>query len=128
MDLEEFYAADERRRHSEELEFGREWRDEHGRCEVSWVEATGEVYVMREPRAALEVGLFGDEYTDDVPVQQLAIEIIGVVEGRAAIQSAMHGWETAMPGENGIAWVRGRVANAAAEANDPPATPSDDLP
>ena len=31
MDIEEFYAADERRRHSAELEFGRDWSDAGGR-------------------------------------------------------------------------------------------------
>ena len=128
MDLEQFYAADERRRHSEELEFGRDWSDEHGRCEVSWVEATSEVYLMSEPRAALLTGLFSDEYTSEVPVQQLAVEILGVVAGRAAIEAVMSGWQEAMPGENSIAWVRDRLANAASEANDPPAEPSDDLP
>ena len=28
MDLEAFYSADERRRHSAELEFGRDWHEE----------------------------------------------------------------------------------------------------
>ena len=128
MDLEQFYAADERRRHSEELEFGRDWSDENARCEVSWVEATGELYVMREPRAALLTGLFSDEYTSDVPVEQLTVDVLGVVDGRAAIQAVMSGWEDAMPGENSIAWVRERVAHAATETHDPPASPSDDMP
>ena len=38
MDIEEFYAADERRRKSAELEFGRDWNDENGRCGVSWID------------------------------------------------------------------------------------------
>src|SRR5262245_5363555 len=102
MDLEQFYAANERRRHSEELEFGRDWTDEHGRCEVSWVEDTGEVYLMTEPRAALITGLFSDEYADDVPVQQLVVEVLGVVTGRAAVQAVMSGWENEMPKPNSI--------------------------
>ena len=53
MDIEDFYSADERRRKSAELEFGTDWSDQNGRCEVSWVEDTGEVYVMREPVAAV---------------------------------------------------------------------------
>ena len=43
MDLEEFYAADERRRKSAELEFGTDWHDENGRCAVSWIEDTSEI-------------------------------------------------------------------------------------
>ena len=56
MDIEEFYSADERRRHSAELEFGRDWNDDTGRCGVSWVADTGELYLMREPNA----GVWGD--------------------------------------------------------------------
>ena len=53
MDIEEFYAADERRRRSAELEFGRDWHDENGRCAVSWIEDTGELYLMREPSSGV---------------------------------------------------------------------------
>ena len=34
----------------------------------------------------------------------------------------------AMAADGGLAWVRERIANAASEMNDPPASPSDDLP
>ena len=60
MDIEAFYAEDERRRHSAELEFGRDWQRRGGRCEVSWVEDTGELYVMREPNAAVTGSGAGD--------------------------------------------------------------------
>ena len=33
-----------------------------------------------------------------------------------------------MAADGGLAWVRERIANAASEMNDPPASPSDDLP
>ena len=56
MDLEQFYNEDPRRRHSEELEFGRDWTDGDNRCEISWVEETGELYAMLEP----EVGYAAD--------------------------------------------------------------------
>ena len=129
MDLEEFYNADPRRRHSEELEFGREWSDDFGgRCEISWVEATGEVYAMREPNAQIIDDYVGGKHVVGVSDDDLLIEVLGVVAGRDAIAAVMSGWEAAMPGEDSLAWVKRRVENAASELSDPPATPSDDMP
>ena len=128
MDLEQFYEADPRRRQSEEMEFGNEWTNGEGRFGVSWVEATGEVYVMAEPLGRLDDGgTFGVEWVEATPDAALEVEILGVVPGRDAIQSVMSGWQEAME-EDSIDWVRQRVANAAAELGDPPATPSRDLP
>ncbi|HEV7524576.1 MAG TPA: hypothetical protein VGP92_06400 [Acidimicrobiia bacterium] len=129
MNLEQFYDADPRRRHSEELEFGSDWRYRGARTQVSWVEETGEVYVMRDPLGHLETELFGEESVDPVGVDELTVEVIGTVAGPDAIRAVMSGWEKAMPsGDDGIAWVRDRIANAATELNDPPASPSRDLP
>ncbi len=56
MDIEEFYDADPRRRESDEIEFGREWKDANGmRTELSWVAATGELYAMAEPAGSVEM-------------------------------------------------------------------------
>jgi hypothetical protein len=40
----------------------------------------------------------------------------------------MSGWEEAMRGPDGAAWLRDRVAYAAEHAHDTPAAPSDSLP
>ncbi len=128
MDIEQFYDADPRRRHSEELEFGREWRDAGKRVEISWVADTGEVYSMTEPRAGMVSGIFGDEYVSDVPDESLVVEVLGVVAGRDAIEAVMSGWQDAMTGDDSVAWVRQRVAQAATELQDPPGAPSHDFP
>jgi hypothetical protein len=128
VDLEQFYNEDPRRRHSEELEFGREWTTHGGRCEVSWIEATGEVYAMVEPTAQYWADGLGGTHKGAMETSDLVVELIGVVPGRPAIESVMSGWEQAMPGEDSLNWVRQRVANAASELGDPPATPSDDMP
>ena len=128
MDIEEFYAADERRRQSAELEFGRDWNDENGRCAVSWVEDTGELYLMREPGAGVLGDAFGDMRARAVSEHALGVEVLGVVPGRSAIEAVMSGWEQAMPKPDGVAWLRDRVAHAAEHAHDTPATPSDVLP
>jgi len=128
MDIEDFYSADERRRKSAELEFGTEWSDQNGRCVVSWVEDTGEVYVMREPLAAVTGSGAGDLELVSMPEDALGVEVLGVVMGRSAIEGVMSGWEQKMRQLDGLVWLRDRVDNAAAYAHDTPATPSDELP
>ena len=128
MDLEAFYAEDERRRHSAELEFGRDWQDAGNRGGVSWVEDTGELYVMLEPSGAVVGDAFGDMVVRGVSEHQLGVELLGVVSGRDAIEAVMSGWESAMRRPDGLAWLRDRVAHAAEHAHDAPARPSQVLP
>jgi hypothetical protein len=128
MDIEEFYAADERRRKSTELEFGRDWNDGTGRSGVSWVEDTGEVYVMREPTAAVTGSGAGDIELVPMSDDGLVVEVLGVVMGRPAVEGVMSGWEKKMGSADGIAWLRDRIEHAADHAGDAPAAPSDELP
>jgi hypothetical protein len=128
MDIEEFYAADERRRHSAELEFGRDWSDAGRRCEVSWVEDTGELYVMREPDGGVVGDAFGDMVVRHVSEHDLGVEILGVIPGRDAISAVMSGWEQQMLKPDGMAWLRDRVDTADEHLRDAPATPSEVLP
>ena len=128
MDIEGFYAEDERRRHSSELEFGRDWQDVDGRCEVSWVEDTGELYLMREPTAAVTGSGAGDLELMPMAEEGLVVEVLGVITGRDTIASVMSGWEDAMPRPDGVVWLRDRVDHAGEHAHDTPATPSDSLP
>ena len=128
MDIEEFYAADERRRHSAELEFGRDWGSPGGRSGVSWIEDTGELYLMNEPSGGVTGTGAGDLEVLHVSERDLGVEVLGVVTGRSAIESVMSGWEDAMKRPDGVAWLRDRVQNAAAHTGDAPATPSEELP
>jgi hypothetical protein len=128
MDIEEFYAADERRRHSAELEFGRDWTDAGMRCEVSWVADTGELYLMREPATTVVGDAFGDMRVLNVSEHDLGVEILGVVTGRDAISAVMSGWEVQMTKPDGIAWLRDRVDTADEHLQDAPARPSEELP
>jgi hypothetical protein len=128
MDIEEFYAADERRRQSAELEFGSDWHDENGRCAVSWIEDTGELYLMREPDSGVWGDAFGDMRARGVSEHALGVEVLGVVPGRAAVEAVMSGWEQTMPEPDGVAWLRDRAQHPADHLYDTPATPSDVLP
>jgi hypothetical protein len=128
MDIEEFYSQDERRRRSSELEFGRDWNDDGNRAGVSWVEDTGEVYVMLEPSAGVWGDGAGDLRARPVSEHALGVEVLGVVAGRDAVQAVMSGWEQSMPQADGLAWLRDRIAHSSEHANDAPGTPSEVLP
>jgi hypothetical protein len=99
MDIEEFYDQDPRRRASDETEFGREWSEDDRRFEISWIADTGEVYVMAEPYSRRAIS-----------TESVTVEVLGVIEGRDAINSALAGWREAMAKPNSLAWVRERVA------------------
>src|SRR5262245_40526544 len=101
MDIEEFYDQDPRRRASDEIEFGREWSENDRRFEVSWVADTGELYVMAEPYSRHEIS-----------TESVTVEVLGVINGRDAINSALAGWREAMAEPNSLGWVRERLAGA----------------
>jgi hypothetical protein len=112
MDIEEFYDADERRRESEEIEFGREWSDASGmRTELSWVVDTGELYAMAEPAESVEMDPFGDTRVDDLPTELVTVEILGTIGTEDEVGQLLTGWEDAMgKGPNSLQWVRDRLA------------------
>jgi hypothetical protein len=58
--LEAFYAADGRRRHSRERDFGRRWRGRRGATyRAAWVQETGEFYVVRHGHPTTGGGTVG---------------------------------------------------------------------
>ena len=86
MDIESFYEQNEARRESAEFEFGSEWTDAaDNEYELSWVEATGELYLMVEPDALVTEDIFGDFLVSDEPVNDLTVVVIAKVRlpGRA---------------------------------------------
>ena len=129
VDIEEFYDEDPRRRTSNEVEYGQDWLDANGlRYEVSWVEDTGELYLMREPDGGVVGDAFGDMVVRHVSEHDLGVEIVGVIQGRDAISAVMSGWEQQMPKPDGIAWLRDRIDTADEHLQDVPAVPSEELP
>src|SRR5580704_3225813 len=111
MDIEEFYDANPKRRASEEFEFGRDWSNvDGGRCELSWVQDTGELYVMAEPAPGIIPDTLGGEFLTKIPTQAMTVEVLGVVATRERVDQVLAGWADAMPAPNSIAWVRSRLA------------------
>ena len=101
MDIEEFYDANELRRQSAEFEFGENWTDDLGRVhELSWVETTGELYLMGTPNEVVGVApVDGELYP------ALAVTVLGTVASHGQVEATLVGWETAMDGPNSIAWL-----------------------
>jgi hypothetical protein len=113
MDIEEFYEADPARRSSEEFGYGRDWTDpDGGRCEMLWIQATGELYTMREPTEPILADPFGDTVVPSVPSNLLIVEVLAEVKTRAEVDQLLEGWETAMTAPGSLAWVRDRLAKA----------------
>lgn len=110
MDIEEFYAQDERRRRSAEIELGTDWHDTDGaRYELSWVADTGELYVMREPDVPMTEDPFGDVYRSNVPVGEITVAVVGWIPEQGAVEEVLRGWEEAMAGPNSVAWIAERL-------------------
>lgn len=106
MDIESFYEQNEARRESAEFEFGGEWTDSaDNEYELSWVEATGELYLMVEPDALVTEDMFGDFLVSTEPVNDLTVVVIGKVPSLAALEDLIEGWEEAMLEENSLAWL-----------------------
>jgi hypothetical protein len=111
MDIEEFYAEDERRRRSDEVEFGTDWADGEGtHYELSWVADTGELYVMREALVRMAEDPFGDLFNASVPTDELSVAVVGWIPQRQDVEGVLSGWQEAMAAPDGIGWLTGRLA------------------
>jgi hypothetical protein len=109
MDIESFYEQNEARRESAEFEFGSEWTDaSENEYELSWVEATGELYLMVEPEAIVNEDIFGDFLVSDEEISDLTVVVIGKAATLAALEDTLQGWEDAMLDENSLEWLYGR--------------------
>lgn len=117
MNIEEFYDADPRRRASKEIELGSEWQDGHGNTyELTYVEDTGELYVMQEPAAKEREDFLGDVYFPNDPTyaRRLGVTIIAHIESVDLLHRILDGWEEAMQSGK-VDWLaeRLRVAGVA---------------
>ena len=110
MDIEEFYDQDPRRRASEELQFGRDWHDAHGRrYELNWVEDTGELYVMQDDPPMVWADPFGDVVSMPVEPDDLGVRVLAVVADRAKVEELLDGWEPAMAASDSVSWLTDRL-------------------
>lgn len=91
--IDAYYAQDDRRRFSGEVDFGVIWREGDEpwpNYRVSWIEATGDIYAV----------CFGGP-------NKRRIEHLGNVERRDAIEALLEGWAEIEPPT--LDWVRERL-------------------
>jgi hypothetical protein len=113
VNIEEFYAQDERRRASTEVELGRDWRDAAGvRYELCWVQDTGELYLMREPVPTLYEDPLGDFDVDSADLDELQVSVLGIVASKERVEEALVGWPEAMAQPEGVEWLAERLRTA----------------
>ena len=113
MNIEEFYAQDERRRASAEVEFGRDWKDAKGvRYELAWVADTGELYTMREPVVGVYEDPLGDIIVDSEDLEGLVVRLLGIVTSHERVEVILVGWPDAMSEPEGVEWIVGRLKAA----------------
>jgi hypothetical protein len=112
LTIDDFYAANEDRRNSAEFEFGDSWSDASGNeYELSWVEATGELYLMLEPEAQVGVDAFGDFWVGE-GAEGLNVVVVGKFSDHDAVVAALDGWEENMVNDNSLTWLSERVKTA----------------
>jgi hypothetical protein len=110
VDIEEFYEEDPRRQKSEELQFGRDWHDAHGRrYELNWVEDTGELYVMQDDPPPVWMDPFGDVIPIPADVDDLRVRVLKLVPGRDQLMQLLDGWEDVEAQPDSIAWLVRRL-------------------
>jgi hypothetical protein len=110
VDIEEFYDADDRRRSSDELQFGQDWHDRHGRrYELNWIEDTGELFVMQDDLPPMWSDPFGDLMPLPADADDLGVRVLKRVHGRDQVVELLAGWEQAMAGPDSVAWLIERL-------------------
>jgi hypothetical protein len=112
MDIEEFYDGDPRRRPSAEIELGTEWRDAHGiRYELTWVEDTGELYVMREPSPHIVEDPFGGTHSSIRHSEEveMTVNVVAQIATHDQLEEVLAGWPEAMAGDAGAEWLAERL-------------------
>jgi hypothetical protein len=137
--VEAFYADDELRRRSPELDFGVWWRAAGVVYRLTWVEATGElVAVQLTPARAIPFHVLEDnlervhvprEYAERlvdaagltfgvavVGGEAESVTVLGVVQGRDAVERLLDGWADVCGAPDSVEWVVGRVNDAGLEA------------
>ena len=130
MDIEEFYDGDPRRRPSAEIELGTDWRDAHGiRYELSWVEDTGELYVMREPSPHIVEDPFGGTHASIRHSEEvkMTVNVVGQIATHDQLEEILTGWPEAMAGDAGAEWLAERLRTAGVAVGPGEAVPDNEV-
>lgn len=111
INIESFYDQDERRRGSEEEEFGVGWTSAQRpgmTFQVAWVKDTGEIYAMGEPLGTVVEDPFGDYEVLQLPSGSVQVEVLGKID-EAELDGLLGNWQVEMKEENSLDRLRLRV-------------------
>jgi hypothetical protein len=111
MDIEQFYDQNEQRRSSAEVEFGSNWRNARGYVfKLSWVEATGELYVMAAPYGEIiEEPVLGDAVGFSEPMEALTVQVVGTFAKLEEVEEKLTGWQDVMEKDRSMGWLQDRL-------------------
>jgi len=111
MDLEAFYEANEARRTSEEVEFGDSWTTADGHAfQLSWIAATGELYLMADDPNSPSVDIFGDIVPTPEATSELTVTVLGTVATLEELHGILDGWADALDAPGSLSWLTARLA------------------
>lgn len=102
--IESFYANDERRRASRELDYGVWWRSAEGIWRATWVAATGEFYVIKlhETRGRLtdDIGFIGVDV-----MQGSRVVVLTTIREEAEVERKLKGWADVCGAPDSLSWL-----------------------
>jgi hypothetical protein len=120
MDIEQFYDADPRRRGSEELQLGNRWTDTQGTTYLlSWVEETGELYLMRDMTEWAGSPTGRGPFRQHLQALPDTVMILSEIHERHELNSVLAGWEQAMQNPESVTWLCSRPSDRGLLSNDP---------
>jgi hypothetical protein len=96
LSLSAFYAADPARRNSHERDMGLSWRSARGLFfRAAWVEATGELYLVRRPLGRGRGG---------------SVHLLAGTFGRAKLERRLVGWREQCGRPRSLEWLLARAS------------------
>jgi hypothetical protein len=93
--LSRFYADDERRHRSREIDLGLRWRSPEGSYRAAWIQETGEVYLFEHLRPGGEGG---------------AVHVLARRFDAPALLQAFAGWRDVCGRADSLTWLLERSA------------------
>ena len=130
MRIQQFYERDPRRRASDEVKFGDDWRlaGEKGSWSVFWLRDTGELAAYQtgwSSNSGSSMTILGDVVSEAVEIAAACrdeVAILLVDADEASLRATLSGWQEHVDLSDGFAWMLGVAAKMRPEPSDPGAT------
>jgi hypothetical protein len=104
--LDAYYAGDEHRRRSRELDFGVWWRWHQQVYRITFVEATGELIAVQLSAPTVRAVPFGLAMIGGDPMR---VYVLAIIDGEDRAEQLLDGWAEVCGHPDSLEWVAGRV-------------------